>query len=237
MVVTAVCGSRYSQALLRTPVQWLRIAAPLVVLHDKLSDLTSQQKLLTLYNAGKNLQKRQKEGLEYRFVTGKGLYPFREICRRTGKFDLIISAPPYLPKVVEYGIAGGLGAAVSGTYLIEELVRNGEDYANEIVVQFSQIAMEEFQETCRDVGIESKLLSTKTVPIRISPIEPIHPEFDSNLDPSDIRQREEYENRLFRYKQLVRYNEFLENERGMQRLNKDNYKYWHDIYVYSIKYP
>jgi len=200
------------------------------------SDLTTQLKLLTLYNANLNLAEQLRQGLYVRFVTGKGLPPLRGICRQMGKFELIISAPPYLPKVKEYGIAGGLGAAVAGTHLLEELVRDGAEYAREVVVEFSHIALEEFHEVCDLVGVKPRLLATRRVPIRISPIEPRHPEVDMGIDPEDDRRQEEYRRALQRYEQLVRYNQFLERERGMLRLNRDNYKFWHDIHVYSIPF-
>lgn len=200
------------------------------------SDINRSLTLLTEYNCKKNLHNPSSHNGQYKTITSRGLACYHQFVRDYGKLDLCISAPPYLPKVKEYGIASGLSVAVSGTKLLEELITEGSSITKSLIVQFSTIALPEFNQACEKAGVQAVCLTSRNVPVRIDMIQPYHPQLDYKLDPNDVRQKQRYQYLLERYQQLKEYNEFLQKQRNLKCLEKDNYKWWHELRVYRIDF-
>jgi hypothetical protein len=199
------------------------------------SDVSRILVKLTEYNVGRNLTDRTASGLRVGYTTGRGVRPFQDISQRDGKFDLIMSAPPYLPCVEQFGIATGLSAAISGTHLLTQLVTMGRTIANRLLIQFSVLALPEFSLACREIGVEARLLASTKVPLRIPPIAPIHPDQDLHIR-RDEASRQRYLVADHEYRQLMTYNRFLQEERGLEELNRNNFRWWHEIRVYEIQF-
>ncbi|MCK5172036.1 MAG: methyltransferase [Planctomycetes bacterium] len=207
--------------------------------HAKLvafSDLNRAVTLLTEHNCRRNLKNSPSHKWQYMTMTASGLTCYRQFVREYGKVDLCILAPPYLPKVREYGIASGLSVAVSGTKLLEDMVTEGRSITKTLVVQFSAIAQPEFEEACEKAGVQAVCLGTRDVPVRIDMVQPYHPQLDYRINPKDETRSQEYQYLLERYQMLKRYNEFLQEERNLKCLNRKNYKWWHELRVFRVDF-
>ncbi len=200
------------------------------------SDLNRSLTLLTEHNCKRNLRNSPNCYWQYKTITARGLACYRQFVHEYGKLDLCLCAPPYLPQVKKYEIASGLSVAVSGTQLLEDLVLEGRDITKTLVVQFSAIALAEFEQACERAGVVPVCLATRDVPLRIDMIQPYHPQLDYKIDPNDKNKSHQYQYYLDRYIRLKKYNEFLQNERDLKCLNKGNYKWWHELRVYRIDY-
>jgi len=217
---------------------FLGISAAVLNPHIKqlwFSDVSKMLIKLTEYNVERNLAERNATGLKVGYVTGRGVRPFQDISQRDGKFDLIMSAPPYLPCVEQFGIATGLSAAISGTHLLVQLVEMGKTIAKRLLIQFSVLAMPEFSSACRQARVDAHLWASTKVPLRIPPIAPWHPEHDLHIKRNEASRRE-YQMADNEYRQLLAYNRFLQKERGLEELNRNNFRWWHEIRIYEIQF-
>lgn len=202
-----------------------------------MTDVQSSLVLLARHNAEANLRDDLKNGLRCEYVTGAGLAPLRRYREEIGEpFDLIVCAPPYLPRTREHGIHRYLAAAVSGTALLEELVLQGRKYTRELLLQFSEMAIPEFMAACRRSGVVPTRLATLRVPLRIPPIMPWHPRLDLGLDSENENERARYYADLEEYERLRKYHDFLLDEKRIRVLNQANFKFWHELSVFSVKF-
>jgi hypothetical protein len=190
---------------------------------------------LTKYNAKTNFSKLPNRQVYLNFLTGRGVRPFGDWCQREGKFDLILSSPPYLPCAEEYDIASGLNTAVCGTILLEQLVTLGHQIAKRMYIQFSRIALPEFTAACEKAGVESRLIAKTKVPFRIPAVAPFHPEYDLGLA-QKTENREAYEDADREYRRLMNYNKFLQTERHLEELNQRNFRWWHEIQIHEVRF-
>ncbi len=191
------------------------------------SDVATSLKLLTEYNIERNLRPDRSRDLSTLVVAGSGLQAVADYA----PFDLVICSPPYLPQREKYQADLNLESPVDGVDLLEEVIISGKSLAKEIVIELSEIAYPEFSRAVELTGATAELLDAKCVPLRIPPIAPYSPHEDGAKPGSA-----EWEHSLMRFKKLKRYTNMLVQERGLRELNEKNYKYWHEVQVYSVTY-
>jgi hypothetical protein len=203
------------------------------------SDESSLLKSLCTFNVRRALGERLGTGLEYHFITARGLPQWKRWIREKNKgmkFDVLVSSPPYLPRVEEYNISQSLMVAVNGTTLLEEIASGAGELCRQAFVQFSEIAKPEFDAALKKGGGEATLLGTFEVPVRIQSIMPVHPEKDEKLSRDDAPSR--YDHAVLDFETKQRYAEFLKT-RGMYEPGQDNrnFRFWHRLLAYSITWP
>lgn len=191
------------------------------------SDVATSLKLLTQYNIERNIGPDRSRALSTLVVAGSGLQAIGDYA----PFDLVICSPPYLPQREKYQADLNLESPVDGVDLLEEVIISGKSLAKEIVIELSEIAYPEFSRVVGLTGANAELLDAKCVPLRIHPIAPYSPHEADARPGSD-----EWELSLIRFKKLKRYTDMLVQERGLRELNEKNYKYWHEVRVYSVTY-
>lgn len=121
------------------------------------------------------------------------------------KFDLCISNPPYLPDLGEFQEIRAKDT-VAGTDLLEEIIERGFDHANEIVLSFSEIALDEAKIAANNVNVELVPIGeTHEVPFRV-PYVHDNKEYMQNLE-----------------------------KKGLKVKQNTRYPYWHDVTTYRLK--
>ncbi len=87
------------------------------------------------------------------------------------RFDLVICNPPYLPLLGVRSIASL--NAVSGTYLLEDVIKNSYRYASKLLFAYSSIATPEVEQATEQLkkhveGIRTTCLAEHWVPFRVT---------------------------------------------------------------------
>ena len=136
-----------------------------------------------------------------------------------------------MPKSQRYQADLSLESPIDRTDLMEEVIKTGKSVAKELVMEFSEIARPEFEEACKSAGVSYRKLDSRLAPLRIPSISPYRPE-ELRFKPGSA----EYKQQLMRYPKLMAYTDFLVEQRGLMPLEKENFKYWHEISVYSLVY-
>lgn len=122
------------------------------------------------------------------------------------KFDLCLCNPPYLPEVEEYPEVN-MQNAVGGTDLLEKVISDGENVAERVIVNFSDLALPEAEDSAKAVGGELVQVGHEHhVPFRVR---------------SALRSEG--------------YMEELES-REIEIREQGRYKYWHTVRTYEIQY-
>jgi len=172
-----------------------------------LSDLFLTPLFSSLYNAYANLKSTALSSV--RLQQSNGLEAFVD----SDRFDLVVCAPPYLPHL---GVPDILSLdAVSGTYLMHDIIVRSGRLSNSLVMCYSSIAEPEFQSAVREAGkfytrLYVRRLSELAVPFRV---------------PQALRNK--------------RYMNALLSKRGRymeQGPSNSPFRYWHSIRYCMISY-
>ena len=122
------------------------------------------------------------------------------------KFDFCLCNPPYLPEVEEYPEVN-MQNAVGGTDLLEKVISDGGNVAERVIVNFSDLALPEAEDSAKAVGGELVQVGHEHhVPFRVR---------------SALRSEG--------------YMEELES-REIEIREQGRYKYWHTVRTYEIQY-
>jgi len=164
----------------------------------------------SLYNSFLNLDYNNFK--KTNFVISSGLKNKEKIKKKFGRFDIIICAPPYLPSL---GMENKLSDnVVSGTHLLRDIIINGGEICNKIIICYSSIATEEYEDSIKIAkkswpNMEEELIEEKEVPFRV-----LHA-----LENKDYMKK-------------------LLNEKKEYIIEKTDspFKYWHKIKYYIIEY-
>lgn len=152
--------------------------------------------------------------VDFRPILGYGNYWMDHENPNEVEIDQVYCNPPYLPDVTlvspDIGIFDSIGnqTTVGGTGLLELLIKEGGEFADEVFINFSDIARPEAK-AAEDESVASleQVGSTHTVPFRV-PIALNNP----------------------------LYMKFLIEDRSLEERENSRYPYWHEVSTYRLEF-
>ncbi|WP_225335990.1 hypothetical protein [Halomicrobium urmianum] len=143
--------------------------------------------------------------LKLRLGMGVHFAHHRDLIERSEPLDVCVCNPPYLPDLEDFEDVK-INHTVGGTDLLEAVIERGPEIAEDVYVNFSDIAFDAAKRAAERSGAELELVDeTWTVPFRVLP----------------ALRVDDYTEQLL--------------DHGLREQETGRYRYWHDIGTYRVK--
>lgn len=192
-----------------------------------MSSVSAKMNILADHNTRTIMRIRPASQFNYNLVTGFGLSSLEEF----GPFDLAVSCTQFLPEKERFMLDTDLPDPLERTDMMPEIIAAGRKIAKEIIIAVSEIARPEFEAACKASGATSEKLDSIDIPFTNL--------WQSLYTPEELKITSDgFQYDLLRKRcQVSRaYIDFLARERGLAIIENEDFKYWQQFSVYSLRY-